>query len=61
MTDAQKAQKVLEGRCLVCDALLPEHARDCVKHRHYETMRKFEKVVQTLATMRNTLDTEDKE
>ena len=55
MTDAEKAQKVLEGRCLSCDALLPKHARDCVKHPHYEAMRKFEKVVQTLATIRNTI------
>jgi hypothetical protein len=32
MDDVDKAQLILEGRCIECTALVPKHTTDCSRH-----------------------------
>lgn len=57
MTD-ELVQKILEGRCIECDALLPDHDRHCPVHPHRSAMDKLVRVVETLQYHKDTADPE---
>lgn len=58
MTNEELVQKILEGRCTQCDALLPNHARECPAHPHRGAMDKLVRVVKTIQHHKDTVDPE---
>jgi hypothetical protein len=53
--EIEKAQKILEGKCVECDVLLPEHNRECPLHPRRKSLDILDRIQQGISNMNATV------